>query len=65
MVKSIIGAGTGYYISEGVGQAITWESDATGSLTFYNESGSKLTVNRGNSYLGFVKSAKASDIKIS
>ena len=65
MVMNTIGSGTGYYISEGVGQAITWESDAAGSLTFYDESGSKLTINRGNSYLGFVKSAKTSDIKIS
>ena len=65
MVMNTIGSGTGYYISEGVGQAITWESDATGSLTFYDESENKLIVNRGNSYLGFVKSAKTSDIKIS
>lgn len=65
MVMNTIGSGTGYYLSNGVGQSLTWESDVSGSLSFYDESGSKLTINRGSSYLGFVKSAKAADVKIS
>jgi hypothetical protein len=65
MVMNTIGSGTGYYLSNGVGQSLTWESDVSGSLSFYDETGSKLTINRGSSYLGFVKSAKAADVKIS
>ncbi len=64
MVMNTIGEGTGYYISCGMGQKITWRSDVSGKMTFFNESGEKLTVNRGSSYFGFMKSAKLEDVKI-
>ena len=65
MVMNTIGSGKGYYLSEGTCQEITWESDINGTLTLFDQSGKMLTVNRGNSYLGFVKSSKSADIKIS
>ncbi|MBQ8321929.1 MAG: DUF3048 C-terminal domain-containing protein [Clostridia bacterium] len=65
MVMNTIGSGKGYYISEGTYQEITWESDTNGTLVLFDQARNILTVNRGNSYLAFVKSSKASDIKIS
>ncbi len=65
MVLHTVGSGSGFYISGGVGQNITWQSDISGKLTFYDSNGEKLIINRGNSYIGFAKSSKSSDIKIS
>ncbi len=65
LVMETIGSGAGYYISEGTSHTITWESDIDGKLTLYADNGEKLTVNRGNSYFGIVKSSKAEEIKIS
>lgn len=65
LVMKTIGSGNGFYISDGTSVQITWESDASGTMTLYNSNGEKLTVNRGNSYFGFVKSSRSEDAKIS
>ncbi len=65
MVMETVGKGSGIYISDGIGQNITWESDISGNMTFYNASGEKLTVNRGTSYIGYAKSSRSNEIKIS
>jgi len=47
--------GTGYYISAGGVQEITWEREGgtyRGRLLFFDSNGEELRVNRGNSYIG-------------
>lgn len=65
MVMKTIGSGSGYYITDGHYQDITWQSDATGVMTFLDSNGEKLVINRGNSYLGFIKSIKSEELQIS
>lgn len=65
LVMKTVGSGSGYYICDGYAKSITWESDASGKLKFLDSSGNILTVSRGNSYIGFVKSSKIGEIKIS
>lgn len=45
---------TGYYISNGAVQKISWEKDGgkeSSRLKFYDENGEELTINRGKSYI--------------
>ena len=65
MVMNTTGSGKGVYLTAGTAQNISWISDASGAMTFLDESGKILTVNRGTSYIGFVKSAKMNDVKFS
>jgi hypothetical protein len=44
---------------------ITWEYSNIGSLTFYDEAGAKLAINRGRSYISFVKSSIGDGLSIS
>ena len=57
--------GAGIYVSNGMYIEITWEKDSSDNLVFYNSNGEKLTVNRGTSYISFVKASSKSSIKIS
>ncbi len=56
------GGGKGYYFTEGTACAITWRTDATGKLIFFDERGTRLTVNRGASYIAFYKASRAADV---
>ena len=56
--------GTGLYFGNGSYVEISWERDADDNLVFYDDSGNKLSVNRGASYIGFVKSSMKSSVKI-
>lgn len=56
--------GSGIYAANGKYVEITWERDMSGNLVFYNSSGEKLTVDRGTSYIAFVKSSSKSSVKI-
>ena len=56
--------GTGYYISRGRVIKINWQINSDGTLVFLDESGEKLSVNRGTSYIAYVKSSKPQSIKI-
>lgn len=49
--------GSGYYISDATLCEIRWSVDSNGQLIFKNLSGTKLVVNRGNSYVGYYKSS--------
>lgn len=45
---------SGYYISEGKMQKITWsKADEYSPLNFFDESGAELQINRGKSYIAF------------
>ncbi len=65
MIMSTIGQGEGYYAFEGVAQKIRWTLEEDGEMTFYNESGEKLEIQRGTTYISYVKSSKSSDVKFS
>ena len=57
--------GTGYFFTEGTAKEITWEYSNIGSLTLYDEIGSKLIINRGKTYIAFVKSSEKNNITLS
>ena len=58
-------SGTGIYATGGECVEITWEKDALGNLTFYNLQGEKLVVNRGTSYIAYVKASSKASVQIS
>ena len=51
-------SGRGYYLTEGSYIEIKWVAEGN-TMTFYDANDNKLTVNRGSSYIAFVKSARA------
>lgn len=57
--------GKGYFFTEGTAKEISWEYSNIGSLTFYDEEGEKLTINRGRTYIAFVKSSEKNNIILS
>lgn len=65
MVMNTATCGTGYYVTGGTAMNIRWEAGAGGAMVFYNEAGERLTVNRGNSYIGFIKSSLTDTVKFS
>ena len=56
--------GTGIYASRGTVQQISWEF-TEGKLTFKDETGSQLIVNRGSSFISYVKSSERPSVSIS
>lgn len=58
MVMDTIGSGRGYCLTGGSVTEIRWTSTAGGIFTFYTTEGEKLTVNRGNTYISFLKSSR-------
>ena len=55
-------SGTGYYITCGTLIEIRWSVNDSGLLEFRDLNGDILTVNRGNSYISYYKSATADDV---
>ncbi len=48
-------SGTGYYISEGKAQKITWlKASEDSNILFFDEAGAELKVNAGKSYIGVI-----------
>ncbi len=56
--------GSGYYISKGTLTEIKWSIDEGGALIFTKLNGEKLSVNRGNAYIGYFKASMVSSVKI-
>ena len=63
LVIDTLSGGAGYYVSKGFAVEIRWCVDDSGDLQFLTLSGEKLTVNRGNSYIGYYKAANAFSAK--
>lgn len=57
--------GKGIYMTDGQYVEIAWEKDLSGNLVFYSADGERLYVNRGSSYISFVKSSMQATVKIS
>ena len=55
-------SGSGYYVTAGTLTEIRWSADASGSLSFVTLSGEGLTVNRGNSYIGYYKASESGSV---
>lgn len=64
MVMDTLSGGKGYYISGGTMMRINW-STVDGQMTFTDEVGDTLVINRGSSYIGFMKSSKIDSVTIS
>ncbi len=64
-VMNTIGNGDGYYFTNGSAIKIKWQSDLEGNLMLTDESGTPLTINRGKSYIGFVKSSRPESVSFS
>ena len=62
MVMDTIGSGRGYYFTNGGAIEINWVGTTDGSLTFYTTDGQRLCINRGRSYISFLKSSRACDL---
>ena len=56
--------GEGVWCSEGMQQSIFWNINEDGNVQFFDSNGSILTVNRGTSYIGFMKASMPSALKI-
>ena len=62
LVMRTDGSGIGYYLTGGTYTQFKWIYE-NGNMIFYDEHDNKLTVNRGTSYLSFVKTTKADAIR--
>ncbi len=62
MVMNTIGSGAGFYFTAGTVISISWSADSDNGLRVIGESGEALTVNRGSTYLGFVKSSRLQSV---
>ena len=58
-------SGTGIYATMGKYVEITWHRDDAGNLVFSTASGEKLTVNRGSSYIAYVKASAKTSVQVS
>lgn len=64
-VQTEFGSGTGYYFSEGSYKPIKWEKKSeTAPLKYFNEDGSDLKLNAGNSYICLTDTDNKSALKI-
>ena len=57
--------GKGYYCTGGRYVSIRWVIDQSGEIVFLNEANEVLTVNRGTSYISFVKASAKDSVSIS
>lgn len=65
MILDTVSGGVGIYANKGYAKEIRWSVDTEGNMLFTDELGEKLTVNRGTSYIGFMKSSRIKDVTIS
>ena len=65
MVMDTVGSGVGYYVTNGTLTKMKWSATTAGVMTFYNEAGEKLTINRGSSYIYYLKSSKIDNVTLS
>ena len=64
LIMDTYSRGTGLYMTNGKYIEIQWEKDSSDNLVFYAKDGEVLTVNKGTTYIGYVKSSMKSSVKI-
>ena len=58
-------AGDGYYITNGTYVPITWEkNEGAGTMTYYSETGEKLSINPGKTYIAVYPKDRTDKLKI-
>lgn len=62
LVMNTIGSGDGYYFTNGTVIEIKWSSDLDGNFSFTLTDGSPLVINRGISYIAYVKTSAKDDV---
>ena len=62
MIMDTLGSGRGFYFTNGTVCEINWVSNSDGSLSFYQPDGQKLIINRGRSYISFMKSSRMDNL---
>lgn len=62
LVMNTIGSGDGYYFTNGTVIEIEWSSNLEGNLSFTLTDGSPLVINRGSSYIAYVKTSEKSKV---
>ena len=62
LVVDTSSGGYGYYVSGGYKTEIRWSINPSGNLEFKTLSGERLTVNRGNAYIGYFKASNANSV---
>ena len=62
LVMNTIGSGDGYYFTNGTVIEIKWSSSLEGNLSFTLTDGSPLVINRGSSYIAYVKTSAQSSV---
>ena len=63
-VIDTVSGGNGKYFTNGACIDFTWSVDADGKMHFISYDGNTLTINRGSSYIGFVKSSQMDELVI-
>lgn len=58
------GEGNGFYLTNGTLTSICWYTSPDGRLTFTNAVGENLIINRGTTYISYVKSSLADSVSI-
>ena len=65
LAMTLAGSGSALYISGGTVGEITWRKDASSSMiSFYDSNGQQLTIARGNTYIGILKSSSIESVVI-
>lgn len=59
LIMNTLGSGNGFFACGGVAEKISWSMSADGNLSLLNQSGEKLQISRGNTYIAYVKSSKS------
>ena len=62
LVMGTIGNGDGYYFTEGTMVKIKWSSDLEGNMSFTLTDGAPLVINRGRSYIAYIKTSATNNI---
>ena len=59
----LLNGGSGKYITDGTSREVTWRMD-NGVFTLFDSDGNRLTVNRGTTYIGFVRISDPAALKV-
>ena len=63
---TLTGSGSGWFVTRGKAQKITWKKDSDlGQTKYYNQSGKEITLNTGKTWFCIVQNEYADNVKFS